>query len=92
MRSGRGGAHGPCWRGDPEGPWVLVALGWCAWGGGDPGDDVACVALFVALVSRILGAVSSVAGGEVPVHFKVVVSEEYEVVDEERPPRIERSR
>ena len=33
-----------------------------------------------------------VAGGEVPVHFKVVVSEEYEVVDVERPPRIERSR
>jgi hypothetical protein len=29
-------------------------------------------------VARILGAVSSVTGGKVPVHFKVVVSEEYE--------------
>ena len=29
------------------------------------------------------------AGGKVPVHFKVVASEEYEAVVEERPPRIE---
>ena len=36
-------------------------------------------------MARILEAVSSVASGEVPVHFKVVVSEEYEAVDEERP-------
>jgi hypothetical protein len=28
-------------------------------------------------MARILGAVSSVTGGMVPVHFKVVVSEEY---------------
>jgi hypothetical protein len=36
-------------------------------------------------MARILEAVSSMAGCEVPVHFKVVVSEEYEAVDEERP-------
>jgi hypothetical protein len=35
---------------------------------------------------------SSVASGEVPVHFKVVLSEEYEAVDEERPTRIKCSR
>ena len=41
-------------------------------------------------VAKILGwAVSSMAGGKVPVHFKVVASEEYEAVDEEMPPRIE---
>jgi hypothetical protein len=32
----------------------------------------------VVSVARILGAVSSGTGGQVPVHFKVVVSEEYE--------------
>jgi hypothetical protein len=29
-------------------------------------------------VARILGAVSSVMGGDAPIHFKVVVSEEHE--------------
>jgi hypothetical protein len=43
----------------------------------------------VVLVARIFGAVSSVTDGEVPIHFKVVVSGEYEAVDEEGPPRIE---
>jgi hypothetical protein len=33
--------------------------------------------------------VSSVAVGEVPVHFKVFVFKEYEVVDEEKSPHIE---
>jgi hypothetical protein len=31
-------------------------------------------------MARILGAVFSVTGGEVPVHFKVVVSKEFEEI------------
>jgi hypothetical protein len=42
-------------------------------------------ALIVILMARIFREVSSVTGGKVPVHFKVVVSQEHEAVDEERP-------
>jgi hypothetical protein len=45
---------------------LILALAWCSY------------ALSAVSVARILGAVSSVTGGKVPVHFKVVVSEEYE--------------
>ena len=37
--NGRGGVHGPCCQGGAEGPWVLEALSWRAWCGGDSGDD-----------------------------------------------------
>jgi hypothetical protein len=30
VRSGRGGAQGPCWRGGAEGSWESAVLGWCA--------------------------------------------------------------
>jgi hypothetical protein len=36
-------------------------------------------------MARIFRELSSVTGGKVPVHFKVVVSQEHEAVDEERP-------
>jgi len=38
VRNGRGGARSPCWRGGAEGPWMLEALSWRAWCGGDSGD------------------------------------------------------
>jgi hypothetical protein len=46
---------------------------WCSWLRLGVGG-----ALNVVLVARILGAVSSVMGDKVPVHFKVVVFKEYE--------------
>ena len=36
--NGRGAACGPCWQEGAEGPWVLEALSWRAWCGGDSGD------------------------------------------------------
>jgi hypothetical protein len=48
-RSGRGGAHGPCWQGGAEDPGVLEVLSWRSWCSGVPGDGGADVVAFRAV-------------------------------------------
>ena len=45
VRNSRGGARGPCWQGGAEAPWVLEALSWRAWCGGNSGDGWTDVSL-----------------------------------------------
>lgn len=84
MHSHSGGVQSPCWRGGADDPWVLVALDWNTWCCGVPGESFALVLL--SMRPRWQGSLEQcVTGDEVPVHFKVVISKEYEVVDEESP-------